>query len=90
MKNIIKVHTLEEAKAIIVADEQLTAEYEELKSEYENGDLDYGFEYGNFFSLIEDPSKVVIQYFDANDVAVELIVDSIEQAIVAIRDIEAQ
>jgi hypothetical protein len=42
-------------------------------------------------NLIEDPTKVVIQYcYETEDYeAHELIVDSLEQAIVTLRDIEA-
>lgn len=86
----IKHYTKEEAKVIIATDKELATEYEELKSYYENGELDHGFEYGNFFNLVEDPTKVVIQYcYEDEDEAHELIVDSLEQAIVTIRDIVA-
>lgn len=71
-------------------------------SDYKLGDLNHGFECGNFFNLIEDPEKVVIQYITYKDkreaeeqdyedfVAHELIADSLEQAVVAIAEIEQQ
>lgn len=91
----INQYTKEEAKAIIAADRELTKEYKELKSYYDDGNLDHSFATDsvsiNFFNLIEDESKVVLQYCyeDEDYEAHELIADSLEQAIVAIRDIEA-
>jgi hypothetical protein len=84
----IKHYSYEEAKAIVNADFELSIDCDAFIADYESGDLDCGFEYGNFFNLIEDPSKVVIQWLDSTDTARELIVDSLEQALVIIRDIE--
>ena len=88
MKKITR-YTVEEAAAIIAADETLQEELEELKRFYEDGELDHDFEYGHFFNLIEDNSKIVIQWFDDNDNDHEIIVDSLSVAVVVIRDIEA-
>lgn len=85
---LIMQPTYEEAKAIIAADEDLKARVEELRADYESGQLDHGFECGNFFNLVEDESKVVIQWFDLDDHDFELIAESLEQAVVVIRDIE--
>lgn len=84
----IKVLSTKDAKLVIAASEQLSKEYEELKGLYETGELNHSFEQGNFFSMIEDTKKVVIQYLTEEDEAVELVVGSLEQALVAIRDIE--
>lgn len=88
MKKINR-YTVEEATAIIAADETLQEEFEELRPVYESGALDHGFEYGNFFNLAEDLNKLVVQWFDDSDNDYEIIVDSLSIAIVTIRDIEA-
>ena len=84
----IKQPTYNEAVAAINADKDLKARVEELRADYESGQLDHGFAWGNFFNLAEDESKVVIQWLDPDDQDFELIADSIEQAVVAIRGIE--
>ncbi len=90
----MKQYTKDEAIEIIAANPELDADYRELKSYYDNGDLDHSsstdFVSCNFFNLIEDPTKVVIQYcYETEDYeAHELIVDSLEQAIVTIRDLD--
>ncbi len=85
----VKLYTKQEAEKIIQADEKLLAEYNELLPDYEEGMLDNSFKYGNFFNLIEDESKVVIQWLKSETESAEIIVDSLETALVAIRDIEA-
>ena len=85
----VKTYTKEEARAIIEANDALLAEYESLLPDYEDGRIDHGFEYGNFFNSTEDESKIVIQWVISDTDSTELIVDSLEAAIVAIRDIEA-
>lgn len=91
----MKQYTKDEAIKIISADKELTKEYEELKPYYDTGDLDHSYSTDsvsiNFFNLIEDETKVVLQYcYEADDYnnVYELIVDSLEQAIVVIRDLE--
>jgi hypothetical protein len=90
----MKMYTKDEALEIIAANPELDADYRELKPYYDNGDLDHSSETNsvscNFFNLIEDPTKVVIQYcYEYEDYeAHELIVDSLEQAIVIIRDLD--
>lgn len=85
----VKTYTKDEARAIIEANDALLAEYESLLPDYEDGRIDHGFEYGNFFNSTEDESKIVIQWVISDTDSTELIVDSLEAAIVAIRDIEA-
>lgn len=84
----IKQPTYNEAMDAINADKDLKTRVEELRADYESGQLDHGFAWGNFFNLAEDESKVVIQWLDPDDQNFELIADSIEQAVVAIRGIE--
>ena len=83
----LNIYTIEEAAAIIATDKALQDEYNTLKPFYEDGELDHGFEYGNFFNLDGDRS-VVIQWLDDNDDSYEVIVDSLEVTVVVIRDIE--
>jgi hypothetical protein len=92
----MKMYTKDEAIEIIAADPELDADYRELKSYYDRGELDHSSSTDsvsiNFFNLIEDETKVVLQYcYEADDYnnVYELIVDSLEQAIVVIRDLEA-
>jgi hypothetical protein len=90
----MKQYTKDEAIEIIAADPELDADYRELKSYYDRGELDHSSSTDsvscNFFNLIEDPTKVVIQYcYETEDYeAYELIVDSLEQAVVTLRDLE--
>ena len=90
----MKMYTKDEALEIIAANPELDADYRELKPYYDRGDLDHSSSTDsvscNFFNLIEDPTKVVIQYcYETEDYeAHELIVDSLEQAIVTIRDLD--
>ena len=90
----MKQYTKDEALEIIAANPELDVDYRELKPYYDRGRLDHSSETNsvscNFFNLIEDPTKVVIQYcYEAEDYeAHELIVDSLEQAIVTIRDLD--
>lgn len=84
----IDICSKEEAMKIINMDKDLLAKYEELLPYYEDGKLDYGFKYGNFFNLIEDESQIVIQWLRPDDSSAQLIVDSLEAAVVAVQDIE--
>jgi hypothetical protein len=90
----MKQYTKEEAIEIITAAPELDADYRELKPYYDRGELDHSSATDsvscNFFNLIEDPTKVVIQYcYETEDYeAYELIVDSLEQAVVTLRDLE--
>ena len=99
----VKRYTKEEALEIINNDEELKAELEEYKPLVGTEDLDYGFEHGNFFSFWDreadklDPEKICIQWLDSDSEdednleahSHEVIADSIEEAIVILRDIEA-
>lgn len=91
----MRKYTKDEAIEVIAADPELDADYRELKPYYDRGKLDHSSSTDsvscNFFNLIEDPTKVVIQYcYETEDYeAHELIVDSLEQAVVIIRDLEA-
>ena len=77
-----------DAEKLIASDASLTKDYEELLPYYEDGTLDHSFIHGNFFNLIEDETKVVIQWYDSSEIANEVIADSLEEAIVIIADIE--
>lgn len=61
----------------------------ELREAYESGDLDHNCGDTNFFNLIEDPKKVVIQHWnDELDRAEEFIADSFEEAACIIVEFE--
>lgn len=81
-------HSKENAAAIIKANTKLIREYEEDLQMYEDGTLDCSFKYGNYFNLIEDETKVVIQWLNSEEFANEVIADSLEEAIVIIDEIE--
>ena len=92
-------YTKEQALEIINNDEILKKELEELKPLSDECEIDDSFEYGNFFNLCEDgqlyKDKIVIQWLDNNnnDVAFtehlhEVVTDSLEEAVVLLRDIE--
>ena len=90
MKTVIR-YTKEEAQAIIAANEQMQRELEDLKPYYEEAALDHGFECGNFFSCPEiEDHQICIQWCgDDIDVYHELVVDSLEELVVTINEIEA-
>lgn len=77
----------EQALEIINNSQKLTNELNELKNDYENGEMDYGFEYGNFFNNDTNQKQVVIQWMDGEKIC-EFIADSLEVAIVIIDKIE--
>ena len=83
-------YTKEEAKAIIAANEQMQREFDDLKDYYEDAALDHGFDYGNFFhgySLADN--QVCIQWCgDAPDFY-EVVVESLEELVVALNEIDA-
>ena len=84
-------YTQTEAQAIISANEQLQKELEELRPYYEDEALDHGFECGNFFNCpeIEDHQVCVQWCGDDIDDCHELIVDSLEELVVVLNEIEA-
>lgn len=90
----IKYYTVEEAKAIIEADEKLRAGLERLRAEYEDEDswLDYGLEYVSFQTNIDDEEEKVyiFTHDDTDDTgsSIDIVVDTLEQAILIVRDIE--
>jgi hypothetical protein len=91
----IKYYTVEEASAIIEADEKLKAGLEKLRPEYEDEEnrMDYGLEYCDFFSnwdSDEDYIPICIGWGRNEDVADDFAieVETLEQAIVIVRDIE--
>ena len=67
--------------------------YDELKPAYDAGELDHGFKYGNFFSLydeVEDkiiPGKVVIGWVNKKYDSCEMIVDSLEELVYYLNEI---
>ena len=77
----------EQALEIINNSQELTKDLKELKKDYENGEMDYGFGYGNFFNNDTNPKHDVIQWMDGEKIC-EFIADSLEIAIVIIDKIE--
>ncbi len=71
----------------------LKTEYEELKADYERGDLDHSFDWGNFYNLydeVEDkiiPGKVVISWINNGVDGCEMIVDSLEELVYYLSEI---
>ena len=63
---------------------------DEFYGYYLNGDLDIGFEHGNAFNLVEDPTKVVVQWLDYNDVVHEEICDTYNDAMELIDNINKE
>lgn len=85
----IKRYTNQEARAIVERDRALRKELDLLRPDYASAELDYGFEYGNFFNCPElKRNQVVIQWCDGNEGTHEYIADSLEIAVVVLRDIE--
>ena len=80
-------YTKEEASKIITANPEMKEVFNEFYDYYITGDLDCSTDFTkncaiNCFNLIEDMSKVVIQYCkDEDDDASEVIADSLEEAI---------
>lgn len=88
MKTLTR-YTQEEAQAIIAADEQMQKELEDLKPFYEEGELDHGFDYGNFFNCDDlESNQVCIQWCGDGPDFHEHIVDSLEELVVALNEIE--
>ena len=89
MKTLTR-YTQKEAREIIAANEQMQRELEDLKDYYEEAALDHGFECGNFFSCPEiEDHQVCIQWCDDDiDVYHELVVDSLEELVVVLNEIE--
>ena len=88
---ILTRYTQAEAQAIISNNEQMQRELEDLKDYYEDVALDHGFECGNFFSCpdLED-HQICIQWCgDDIDKFHEVIVDSLEELVVTLNEIEA-
>lgn len=71
----------------------LKMEYDDLKAAYDAGELDHGFEHGNFFSMYDHktneivPGKVVISWLNMKTDACEMIVDSLEELVYYLNEI---
>ena len=71
----------------------LKTEYEALKADYERGDLDHSFDWGNFYNLydeVEDkiiPGKVVISWINNGVDGCQMIVDSLEELVYYLSEI---
>lgn len=88
----IKYYTLDEAKAIIAADEKLKAGLEKLRPEYEDEEnrMDYGLDCCDFFAdwdSDEDYIPVCICWENGEDEYC-IAIETLEQAILIVRDIE--
>ena len=89
MKTLTR-YTREEAKAIIAANEQMQRELEDLKAYYEDSTLDHGFDYGNFFNCDDlESTQVCIQWCGDTTAFNEVVVDSLEELVVVLNEIEA-
>ena len=87
---VIKQYTPEEAKAIIEADPDLKAEYERLLPAYEDSMIDEGDTYCNFHNAFDlEDNQIVLQWMAEDDdfIVHQVVVDSLEQAIVMVADI---
>jgi hypothetical protein len=99
----LKRYTKEQALEIINNDEALKNDLEELKPYNETGDINHGFENGNFFNLSDEKTntaykdKIVIEWLDSGYKddefnfeahCHEVVTDSLEEAIVLLKDIE--
>lgn len=82
----IKSHTALDAINIVKSNSNLKELYNDLELDYEDETIDEGFEYGNFFSI--GNGEICIQWLDDSDNTHEYIASSLEEAIVAINDIE--
>ena len=86
----LNTYTQVEAQAIISNNEQMQKELEELKPFYDDAELDHGFDYGNFFNCSDLKStQVCIQWCGDTEEFHEVIVDSLEELIVTLNEIEA-
>ena len=88
--NKIKYYSFEEAKAIIESNEKLKSGLAKLYPEYEDEDsyLDYGLEYVSFQTDIDDEENKISIFTHEDEPVIDIIVDTLEQAIVIVRDIE--
>lgn len=73
----------------------LKMEYDALKHDYEIGELNHGFRYGNFYSLYDEvkdkiiPGKVVISWINNKYDSCEMIVDSLEELVYYLSEINS-
>lgn len=87
-------YTKEEASKIIAANPEMKDVFNEFYDYYITGELDCSTDFTkscaiNCFNLIEDRSKVVIQYCkDEDDDASEVVADSLEEAIVIMFELD--
>ena len=88
----IKYYTSPEALDIIIANTELRKQYDKLLPYHKNGELDHSFKYGNFFNLCnniyDNNPAIVIQWLDSNGDSNEVIVKTLDEAVVTIWDIE--
>lgn len=80
-------YTTEEAIKLINANNELKTFYNEVKTEYENGTMDYSDKNCNFHCDADNPKIVVIDWIDNNDIIHQRLVSNLEQAIIDIYQI---
>lgn len=86
----MKHYTKNEIEKILATNIDAAQFVTELRGAYESGDLDHSCGDTNFFNLIEDPKKVVIQHWnDELNRAEEFIADSFEEAACIVADLES-
>ena len=91
---ILKALSKEEAAKIVEADPELKKEFEGLRPYYESGSLDHSFGFGNFFNKYDaekgeiSPNEIVIQWLDGDDSAYDMTVESLEECVVRLKEIE--
>ncbi len=87
MKTLTR-YTQAEAQAIISNNEQMQKEFDDLNEYF--GALDHGFDYGNFFNCDDlESNQVCIQWCGDTEEFHEVIVESLEELVVTLNEIES-
>lgn len=82
--------TKEQIKTIIENKVELQKDLEDLLPYYKKGQIDHGFGQGNFFTKtgLFNKRKIVIQWLDDYNLSYETVVDSLEECVVRLKEIE--
>ena len=82
--------TKEQLKTMIEKDPALQRDLRELGPYYKKGQIDHGFGQGNFFTKtgLFNKRKIVIQWLDDYNLSYETVVDSLEECVVRLKEIE--
>lgn len=89
MKTLSRL-TKEQLKTMIEKDPALQRDLRELGPYYKKGQIDHGFGQGNFFTKtgLFNKRKIVIQWLDDYNLSYETVVDSLEECVVRLKEIE--